>query len=89
MLMIHLPPASSCSPFHVPQVFLLLFPSSSAAAAFPQVWYLLLFSVPTPATAEASLYSLLGIQNLCRNSSSAAAAAAAPPPPQSTVVVGW
>jgi hypothetical protein len=46
MLMIHPPPASSCSPFHVPQVFLLHFPSSSATAAFPQVWYHLLFSLP-------------------------------------------
>ncbi len=35
MLMIHPPPASSYSPFHVPQVFLLHFPSSSATAAFP------------------------------------------------------
>jgi hypothetical protein len=87
MLMIHPPPASSCSPFHVPQVVLLLFSSSSATAAFPQVWYILPFSLPTPATAEASLYSLLGVQNVCCNSSSAAAAA--PPPPQSTVVIGW
>lgn len=90
MLMIHPPPASSYSPFHVPQVFLLHFPSSSATAAFPPTKCdtSSSFSLPTPATAEASLYSLLGVQNVCCNSSSSAAAAA-PPPPQSTIVVGW